>query len=218
MARVRGTTSDFQPQNYIFGSPCNFCVAKEMVLVRRGVLGDVHRFFSFLNRFLGGFRFFWHFMVRKVVLGGRIQFWRKNWFHGGSTEVARRFHGGSTEVRRRFRARHQKTAAICGEIPTFPKTLTCSVVRSEFAPMLVVNPPLFKHVGCVSCRVGLWTPSWRRTQMLLFCVGFLHGFRLGDLVLFFMVFHVRFTSLMLGAFKFTVWKAAEHHKGCPCIE
>ena len=47
------------------------------------------------------------------------------------------------------------------------------------------------------------------------------GFRLGDLVLSFMVFHVGFTSVMLGAFKFTVCKAVlqkvpEKSEQLPC--
>ena len=203
MARVRGTTSHFQPQNYIFLSPCNFGVAKDMVLVRRGVLGDVHRFFVFWIVFLGGFRFF-------LTLHGAQGCFRWQEPILEEKQVPRRFHGG-------FGPDTKKQLQSAAKSPHSPK-------RSELSGV--------QWCAASSPQCWLWPPPPLQSRRVCFVSGgivdpkptkdpdavvsrWVSGFGLDDLVLSFMVFHVRFTSLMLGAFKFTVWKAAEHHKGCP---
>ena len=131
-------------KGYGFGAPRRF--------------GGRSPFFCFLNRFFGGFVFFWHFMVRKVVLGGRNQFWRKNRFHGGCTEVPRRFHGGSTEVS----GPTPKNSCNLRRNPHIPQNALNSQAFSgapRVRPNVGCEPPFSNHVGCVSCRVKLWTPS-----------------------------------------------------------
>ena len=188
MARVRGTTSDFQPQHYIFFSPCNFGVAKDMVLVRRGVLGDVHRFFVFFESFFWGvFVSFWHFMVCKVVLGGRNQFGGKT----GSTEVPRRLHGGSTEVPRRF---HEGSTEVSGPTPKH----SCNLRRNPHIPQNALNSQAFSGAPRVRPNVGCEPPLLQSRRVCFVSGGvvdpkltkdpdavvsrWVSGFRLGDLV------------------------------------
>ena len=116
----------------------------------------------------------------------------------GSTEVARRFHGGSTEV----------------SGPT-PKN-SCNLRRNPHIPQNALNSQVFNgalqvrpNVGCEppplqSCRVcfvsgGVVDPKLTKDPDAVVS-RWVSGFRL----LSFMVLHVGFMSLMLGAFKFTV--------------